>query len=94
MSSLYWRLRKQGDEIYFHGMHRKLRRLYNRKKIPPRIRQQLPLLCDEKGILWAPFIGMRDGVSFDGEEDYMVELLLPQDLRPMTDKPAEDSSNN
>ena len=93
INSLYWRLRRQGDEIYFHGMHRKLRRLYNEKKIPPRIRQQLPLLCDEKGILWAPFIGMRDGISYDGEEDYLVELLLPQDLRPMTDESTEDSLN-
>lgn len=94
INSLYWRLRKQGDEIYFHGMHRKLRRLYNEKKIPPRIRQQLPLLCDDKGILWAPFVGMRDDVSFDGEDDYMVELLLPQDLWPMTEALTEDNPNN
>ncbi len=94
IKGLYWRLRQKGDEILFRGMHRKLRRLYNEKKIPPRIRQQLPLLCDQKGILWAPFIGIRDGVSFDGGDDYMVELLLPTELCPMTEEPTEDSLNN
>ncbi len=94
ISGWYWRLRQQGDEIFLRGMHRKLRRLYNEKKIPPRIRQQLPLLCDAKGILWAPFIGLRDGAPFDGENDCMVELLLPPELCPATVPPAEAPLND
>ena len=45
------------------GMTRRLRKLYNEKKIPLRLRERLPLLCDEQGILWAPFVGARDGAS-------------------------------
>lgn len=93
ISGLYFRMRRQGDEIFLRGMHRKLRRLYNEQKIPPRIRRQLPLLCDAKGILWAPFIGMRDGASFGGGDDYLVELLLPPELCPVT-RPAEDLLND
>ena len=59
---LYWRNRREGDVLVRGGMTRKLRKLYNQKKIPLRLREQMPLLCDEKGILWAPFIGARDGV--------------------------------
>lgn len=94
IDELHWRLRRQGDEMLLHGMHRKLRRLYNEKKIPPRIRRRLPLLCDAKGILWAPFIGLRDGASFDGAEDCMVELLLPPELLPVTSAPAEELWND
>lgn len=94
INGLYWRMRRPGDEIFLRGMHRKLRRLYNEKKIPPRIRCRLPLLCDEKGILWAPFVGLRDGASFDGAEDCMVELLLPQELCPVTNGASENALQN
>jgi len=61
--TLFWRLRENGDEILLGGMHRKLRRLQAQAKIPPRLRERLPLLCDDEGIVWAPFVGVRDGVE-------------------------------
>lgn len=62
-SALYWRSRREGDTLLMGGMTRRLRKLYNEKKIPLRLRERLPLLCDEQGILWAPFVGARDGAS-------------------------------
>ena len=59
---LFWRSRKEGDTLVMGGMTRKLRKLYNQNKIPWRLREQLPLLCDGEGIVWAPFVGTRDGV--------------------------------
>jgi len=62
---LYWRQREDGDVLYLRGMHRKLRRLQAQAGIPVRLRERLPLLCDGEGVLWAPFVGARDGVESD-----------------------------
>lgn len=75
--NVYWRSRLPGDMLLKGGMHRKLCKLYNAAKIPPRLRDGLPILCDESGILWAPFAGVRDHVSFDGEE-YEITVSLPE----------------
>ena len=44
------------------GMHKKLKKLYGTADIPAHRREYLPMLCDEEGIVWAPFAGVRDGV--------------------------------
>ncbi|MBQ8310881.1 MAG: tRNA lysidine(34) synthetase TilS [Clostridia bacterium] len=78
--TLFWRLREDGDEILMGGMHRMLRRLQARAQIPVRLRDKLPLLCDAEGIVWAPFVGVRDGVSHTTEptaDGFMVGILLP-----------------
>ena len=59
------------------GMHRKLRKTYHAAGISPRMREQMPLLCDENGILWAPFIGVRDGFSSQGEP-YALEVIFKE----------------
>lgn len=61
--SLYWRSRREGDTIRLGGMTRRLRKLYNQKQIPSRLRERLPLLCDAEGVVWAPFVGARDGAE-------------------------------
>lgn len=75
--SCYWRMRKEGDTILMGGMHRKLRKLYGEADIPPRWRDRIPLLCDADGIIWAPFVGMRDGWRNEGEEYLLSVELLP-----------------
>lgn len=62
-NSLYWRTLREGDRLFRGGMHKKLRKLYSEAKIPPHRRDQMPVLCDGEGILWAPFIGPRDGME-------------------------------
>ncbi len=85
MKDVFWRSRREGDVILQGGMHRKLRKLYNAKKIPLSLRERLPLLCDGEGILWAPFIGVRDGVKVqEGEELLEIQLLLPTDASELT----------
>ena len=66
ISGLFWRSRCDGDVIRINGMNRRLRKLYNAAGIPPRMRDRIPLLCDAQGIVWAPYIGVRDGIAFDG----------------------------
>ncbi len=72
----YWRARREGDVILLRGMHRKLRKLQNEAKIPPRLRGMLPVLCDGEGVLWAPYVGVRDGVAFRKGMDATAGDLL------------------
>ncbi|MBE6590329.1 MAG: tRNA lysidine(34) synthetase TilS [Ruminococcaceae bacterium] len=65
----YWRERRAGDTILLRGMHRKLRKLQNEAKLPPRLRMRLPVLCDGEGVLWAPFVGARDTLPLKAPHD-------------------------
>ena len=59
--NLFWRTYREGDTLLRGGMHKKLRKLYGEANVPVRWRTRLPLLCDGEGIVWAPFVGARDG---------------------------------
>ena len=79
-NSLFWRTLREGDTLLLGGMHKKLRKLYASVGISPHRRAQIPLLCDGEGIVWAPFVGVRDGFGEDAEADgesvcITVELL-------------------
>lgn len=73
--SLFWRSRREGDTLYLGGMTRKLRKLYNQKQIPARLRDRLPLLCDAEGVVWAPFVGARDGAE-DERSDLRIRITV------------------
>ncbi len=83
-SGAYWRTRHPGETFLFGGMHRKLRKLQAEAHVPVFLREQLPLLCDADGILWAPFVGLRDGIDgrteFHAAEngDTLIALILPE----------------
>lgn len=51
----------EGDRILQGGMHKRIRKLYGQYGIPLHLRTQLPLLCDEDGVLAVPGICLRDG---------------------------------
>jgi tRNA(Ile)-lysidine synthetase-like protein len=59
-SGACFRLRGEGDRLLLGGMHRRVRKLQNACGIPAALRERLPLLCDEQGVLWVPFVGHRD----------------------------------
>ena len=58
---LFWRTRLPGERILLGGHHKALRKCYREASVPPRLRDGMPLLCDEEGVLFAPFVGKRDG---------------------------------
>lgn len=62
---LFLRYRKEGDSYFYGGMKRKLKKLFNDKKIPLSERESLPILCDSKGIVWVPGFGVRDDGGCD-----------------------------
>ena len=77
--SLYIRPKKDGDKIYYGGMTHKLKKLFNDRKIPVSKRQFVPILCDEKGVLWVPGFGVRDdGVPCDQRNDFFCAIGIKE----------------
>ena len=49
-----------GDTVYYGGITRKLKKLYNDRKIPLSRRSLIPVLCDDDGVVCVPGLGVRD----------------------------------
>lgn len=60
INNLYIRSRLPGDAYRYGGMTRKVKKLFCDAKLPTDVRRKLPLVCDEKGILWIPGFGVRE----------------------------------
>ncbi|MBQ9797999.1 MAG: tRNA lysidine(34) synthetase TilS [Clostridia bacterium] len=78
---MLWRNRREGDLILLNGMHRKLRRLYAQKGISVQLRRTIPLLCRNGEVLWAPFVGCRDGFLSSDEQEGGERWLLQVHLK-------------
>ncbi|MFA5561114.1 MAG: tRNA lysidine(34) synthetase TilS [Eubacteriales bacterium] len=57
---LYVRQRKDGDAYRYGGITRKVKTLFSDRKLSRDERDRLPLLCDDRGILWIPGFGVRE----------------------------------
>ena len=73
--SLFVRSKQDADAYRFNGMTKKLKKLFNDRKIPLSERKDVPVFCDSKGILFVPGFKVRDGENC-GEEWY-VTILCP-----------------
>lgn len=62
------RNRAAGDKIKIGGVHKSIKKLMNEKKIPLELRGELPIICDGEGILFVPYIGLRDGAVCKNEK--------------------------
>ena len=56
------RCRQSGDKILSGKVHKSLKKLFNEKKIPLELRNRIPIICDNNGILAIPLVAVRDGV--------------------------------
>ena len=70
----YWRIRASGDRILMGGHHRSVKKLLSTARVPIELRDRLPILCDEEGIVFLPAVGLRDGLS-DG--NFAVAVAYP-----------------
>lgn len=78
--SLYLRSKKDGDTVYYGGMTHKIKKLFSDAKIPRSKRGLIPILCDDKGVVWVPGFGVRDdGVPNDQRGDLFVVLAINTD---------------
>lgn len=77
VGSLYLRPKKDGDTVYYGGMTHKVKKLFSDRKIPMSKRRLIPVLCDDKGVVWVPGFGVRDdGIPKDQREDKYVLLAI------------------
>ena len=69
------RTRRDGDSYVFGGITRKLKKLFNDRKIPPSLRQHIPVVVDDTGIAWVPGFRVRDGIY--GNADAYIAFAEP-----------------
>ncbi len=67
VGQIYIRSRRAGDTYRYGGITRKVKKLLCDAKIPQSERDTLPVISDDKGILWIPGFPLRDGTAADGE---------------------------
>lgn len=69
VGKLVLRTRKEGDRvrIYRRGGTKTLKKLYNEYGIPLNEREQLPVLCDDAGIVWIARIGVAERCAVSEE---------------------------
>ena len=72
---LYVRERRSGDSYTYGGMTHKLKKIFCDKGIPKRERYLLPIICDNKGILWVPGFSQRGGGKKDAPKKLYVAVV-------------------
>ena len=65
--ALVARSRQAGDKILLGSIHKSVKKLMNEKKIPIELRNRIPIICDENGILAVPLAAIRNGEKASDE---------------------------
>ncbi len=66
IDALTVRSRKEGDKFTVRGINRTVKKCFVDKKIPLRFRDIIPIICDDEGIVFVPYIGVADRVFAKG----------------------------
>ncbi len=73
------RTREEGDSIrlYNRGCTKSLKKLYTECKIPVYLREDLPVISDEKGVVWVHNIGVaqRVAISNKTKKAFKIEVI-------------------
>ncbi len=67
IDTLTVRSREEGDKFMVRGINRTIKKCLIDKKIPSHLRDIIPIICDDKGIVFVPFIGVADRAYTRGE---------------------------
>ena len=74
------RNRRAGDRIRSGGMHKAVRRLSGQEHLPLSVRERMPLLADDSGLLAVPFTApravLRDGALKKGSPRDITVFLF------------------
>ncbi len=70
------RNRRTGDKILINGMHKSLKKLFIEKKIPIEYRNIIPIICDDEGIIYVPFIGVADRVKAQNTDNTIDVITI------------------
>ena len=74
-NSLYVRSKKDGDAYKFGNMTKKLKKIFNDRKISLKDRDDIPVFCDSEGIIWVPGFKVRDNLNIG--QDWYITVLEP-----------------
>ena len=72
---LFVRPRENGDSVFYGGMTHKLKKLFNDRKIPKSKRDLIPILCDDRGVVYVPGFGARDDSPTEKKPLYFTVAL-------------------
>jgi len=73
---LFIRNRKNGDKFHPLGMKgtKKIKDYFIDQKIPKEIRNEIPILCDEEGIIWIVGYRMSENYKIDIKPDKVIKI--------------------
>lgn len=77
--SAHLRTKRDGDTVKAGKMNKKVKKLFNEKKIPLSLRGKLPLLENEDGILWIPGVAKSDRLTHrarDNGEQWQITVTI------------------
>ncbi len=74
------RSRREGDSIFYGGHHHKLKKIMCDLKVPRSLRCAIPVLCDDRGVLWVPGLCARDDGVTDGNTVVTLGIGLGEEL--------------
>ena len=77
VGGLYARPRKAGDKITVFGVSKSVRKELINKKIPLFVRKSIPVICDDMGIVYVPYIGADDR-AFSNSGRHILGLLCSE----------------
>ncbi len=75
---LFVRNFRSGDRIRMYGMSKSIKKLFCDAGIPRTLRPFIPIVCDEREIIWLPFFGLCDKVR-EEFADTVATLTLSGD---------------
>ncbi len=72
------RQKQDGDAYRYGGMTHKLKKVFNDKNIPLAEKALVPVICDFSGILWVPFLPIRDSSKEKSGVKIYIAFAEPQ----------------
>jgi tRNA(Ile)-lysidine synthase len=72
------RSRVDGDVCEYGGITHKIKRIMNDNKIPTQLRDKIPLICDENGVIWIPNLAKRTEKR-KTKEDFKLSIYYDED---------------
>ena len=74
-----YRSRCPGDRLRLRGVNRSVKKLMSESRVPISLRELLPVLCDDHGVIAVPFVGVADRV-FPGDEeaDRLIRVYIAE----------------
>lgn len=76
VGALKIRNRRAGDTFVYGGMTRRVKKLLTDQKLTAEEKACLPILCDDKGIVWIPGFPLRDGMEYTGSGTPLTVAVL------------------